>query len=108
MLVRFECDEGSITMFRDAAVMLLKMMGQTGVMPGALLAKDIPAALDRLKRAVATLHDAPPPEEEGDEKNGGAPSVSTRQRAFPLIELLTRAAKEECDLIWEEERPLLR
>lgn len=106
MLVRFECDEGSITMFRDAAVMLLKMMGQTGVMPGALLAKDIPAALERLKRAVATQHDAPHPEE--DEENGGAPSVSTRQRAFPLIELLTRAAKEECDLIWEEERPLLR
>ena len=107
MLVRFECDEGSITMFRDAAVMLLKMMGQTGVMPGALLATDIPAALERLKRAAATQHDAPHPEE-NDEKNGGAPSVSTRQRAFPLIELLARAAKEECDLIWEEERPLLR
>jgi len=107
MLVRFECDEGSITMFRDAAVMLLKMMGQTGVMPGALLAKDIPAALDRLKRAAATQHDAPPPEKEG-EKNGSAPSVSTRQRAFPLIELLTRAAAEECDVIWEEERSLLR
>jgi hypothetical protein len=107
MLVRFVSDQGSITMFRDTAVTLLKMMGQTGVMPGALLAKDIPAALERLKRAVATQPDAARPEEK-DEENGGAPSVSTRQRAFPLIELLARAAGEECDVIWEEERTLLR
>lgn len=106
MLVRFESDEGNIKMFRDDAVILLKMMGQSGVVPGALLGKDIPAALERLKRAVATQHDAPRPEE--DEENGGGPGVSTRQRAFPLIELLSRAAKEECDVIWEEDKPLLR
>jgi hypothetical protein len=106
MLVKFESDQGNIKMFKDAAVMLLKMMGQSGVVPGALLAKDIPAALERLKRAVATQRDATRPEE--DEKNGEGPSVSTRQRAFPLIELLGRAAKEECDVIWEEERSVLR
>ena len=107
MLVKFESDQGNITMFKDAAVMLLKMMGQSGVVPGALLGKDIPAALERLKRAVATQRDAPRPGKDDDE-NGGEPGVSTRQRAFPLIELLTRAAKEECDVIWEEQRPLMR
>jgi hypothetical protein len=106
MLVRFESDQGNITMFRDVAVTLLRMMGQSGVVPGALLGKDIPPALERLKRAVATHQDAPRPEE--DEENGRESSVSTRQRAFPLIELLTRAAAKECDVIWQEERPIVR
>ena len=102
MLVRFESDQGNITMFRDVAVMLLRMMGQSGGVPGALLGKDIPPALERLKRAVATHQDAPP--QAASEENDHAP-VSTRQRAFPLIELLTRAAAEDCDVIWREERP---
>lgn len=106
MLVRFESDQGNITMFRDVAVMLLRMMGQSGVVPGALLGKDIPPALERLKRAVAAHQDAPIPEENEDDNR--EPRVSTRQRAFPLIELLTRAAAKDCDVIWQEERPYRR
>lgn len=106
MLVRFTSDQGNLTLFGEAAVKLLKMMGQSGVVPGALLGKDVPAALERLKRAVATQPGAPRAGD--DEDNGRGPSVSSRQRAFPLIELLTRAAAEECDVIWEEERTILR
>ena len=88
MLVRFSSDAGDMIMFGEAAVTLLKMMGQSGSVPGAILAADIPAALARLQSAVATHKDAPraPREAENDE-----PPVSLRQRAFPLIELLQRA-----------------
>jgi len=106
MLVRFRSEAGDITTFGDVGVMLLKMMGTSGVLPGALVARDIPAALERLRRAVAA--GAPMPSEpranhEGDDE----PKVSFKQRAFPLIELLERCAKRNCDLIWEEERPLV-
>jgi hypothetical protein len=106
MLVKFRSGAGDLTTFGDVGVTLLKMMGQSGALPGALLAKDIPAALERLKRAVATGVEplpAPDTKPERDEE----PRVSLRQRAYPLIELLERCVKRNCDLLWEEERPLV-
>lgn len=101
MLVRFNSDVGLITMFGDVAVTLLKMMGQSGVLPGAIRPEDIPAALERLKKEAAA-HPASPTGGEG--KDDGEPRVGIRQRAFPLIELLERAAKRGCHVIWEEQR----
>ncbi len=104
MLVRFKSDAGDMTMFGDVGVTLLKMMGQSGALPGALLAKDVPAALERLKRgaAVAPATAAPGPEPDRDDE----PKVSLKQRAFPLVELLGRCVEKKCDVIWEQERPL--
>ena len=99
MLVRFNSDVGLITMFGDVAVTLLKMMGQSGVLPGAIRPEDIPAALERLKGEVAAH-----PAAGGGSNDDGEPRVSLRQRAFPLIELLERAAKRGCHIIWEEQR----
>jgi len=54
MLVTFETkSHAPITMFGDVAVTLIKMMGHSGTVPSALLAQDVPAALERLKAAVA-------------------------------------------------------
>ena len=98
MLVRFDSKAGTITTFGDVATKLLRMMGQSGAVPGAILAADIPAAVQRLRSAIAG--EAPPPKES---RNGGEPKVGLHQRAFPLIELLDRAAKNRADVIWEEE-----
>ena len=105
MLVRFDSDAGMIIMFGDVAVKLLKMMGQSGALPGAILPQDIPAALERLKQAVAAYQEPPSSDENRD--RDGEPPVTLRQRAFPLTELLARAAKRECHVIWEEEQPPL-
>ena len=51
-------------MFGDVAATLLKMAGHSGTMPGALLAREIPSALARLKQALA----AADPEEENLER----------------------------------------
>ena len=104
MLVKFKSDAGNMTMFGDVAVALLKMMGQTGALPGALLAKDVPAALDRLKRGSVTATAPAPSDKEPDRDD--EPRVSLRNRAFPLVELLERCVKMKCDLIWEQEQPL--
>jgi hypothetical protein len=100
MLVRFDSSVGTFVMFGDVAVALLKMMGHSGTVPSALLAADIPAALARLKPAVARAPD-PAPEPEPDGKPA-EPRVSLRQRAFPLIDLLERAARAGADVLWDK------
>jgi hypothetical protein len=99
MLVKFESEVGSVTMFGDIAVTLLKMMGHSGTVPSALLAKDIPAAAGQLKSALSMTadSDATPatPSEEGEGSR-----VSLRKRAFPLVELMDRAAARGVDITW--------
>ena len=49
MLVTFSCDVyPNTTYFGDVAQTLFKMMGQSGNVPGAILAEDVPKALERL------------------------------------------------------------
>ena len=99
MLVKFETDIGSFTMFGEIAVTLLKMMGHSGTVPSAILARDIPAALDRLNQALAGHSDpAPSPAPNGEARP--EPPVALRTRAWPLIDLLTRAAERNADVTW--------
>ena len=103
MLIRFETPAyATITMFGDVALTLIKLMGHSGTVPGALLAGDIPAALERLKTAVAehpdaTLDPSTPNRRQGDE----SPHISLAHRALPLIELLEAAAREGENVMWE-------
>ena len=46
-------------MFGYIAQRLLTMMGHSGEVPGAMLAIDVPATHDRLKRAIETDKNAP-------------------------------------------------
>jgi hypothetical protein len=101
MLVRFDSKAGTITMFGNVATELLKMMGQSGSIPGAILAKDIPPALERLRQAVSGAREPSPGRKAGEE---GEPQVGMKQRAFPLIELLERAAERDADVVWDQEK----
>ena len=101
MLVTFTCKAyADITMFGDVALGMLKMMGHSETVPGAILAEDVPAALERLKRSIEA---APAPKEsrksEGDDAD--EPPVSLAHRALPLIELLTAAAQQKADVMWK-------
>jgi hypothetical protein len=103
MLVHFESDVGGFTMFGDVAVQLLKMMGHSGTVPSALLAADIPAALERLQTALRTQPPPPPPEPADEVDQYGEkkePRISIHTRAVPLIDLLTRAARRGSDVTW--------
>lgn len=101
MLVTFSCKAyADITMFGDVAVRLLKMMGHSGTVPGALLAEDILPALERLQAAVDADKQSPEPEVTADEEEGDAP-VSLSNRALPLTELLKAAAKANSDVMWD-------
>ena len=103
MLVHFETKSyATITMFGDVAVALIKMMGHSGSVPGALLAEDVPAALARLKAAVAEHPDEPlNPKGGSSQDNNAGQSVSLAHRALPLIGLLTAAAADEENVMWD-------
>ncbi len=111
MFVTFHSDAwNSVTLFGDVAIQLLKMMGHSGTVPSAVLADDVPAALARLQQALAaaepegkTGHDQPPDDKDAD----APPPVRRRQRAFPLIQLLTAAAQKRCDVMWEKGQRLV-
>jgi hypothetical protein len=101
MLVTFTTQAyANITMFGDVALRLLKLMGHSATVPGALLAADIPAALQRLEAAVEAdrqLQQSTPPDPGEDYE---AP-VTLSHRALPLIELLKAAAKANSNVMWD-------
>lgn len=106
MLVTFTTDaHADITMFGDIALTLIKMMGHSETVPGAILAADVPRALDRLQRAV-DAHASTSPAEDGaedeEDEEKDAPAVSLSHRALPLISLLTAAAEARCDVMWNK------
>lgn len=97
MLVTFTTDAyGSITMFGDVALSMLKMMGHSGAVPGAILAADVPVVLSKLTAAIEA--DTPPLVMDNDAEEV---EVSMATRALPLIELFTAAAKAKSNVMWE-------
>ncbi len=77
------------------------MMGQSGNVPGALLAADIPNALESLKRELE--HQAKEEESAADAVDEGEDlPVSLHTRATPLIELFEAAASSNENVLWEE------
>ena len=106
MLVTFTCPAyADITMFGDVAIRLLKMMGHSATVPGALAAEDIRPALDRLVAAVRVEEESAEPAASaasgGDDDN--EPPVSLSHRALPLIELLKAAAEKPCSVMWDSD-----
>ena len=98
MLVTFTTDaHADITMFGDVALSMLKMMGHSATVPGAILAADVPAALSKLTAAIDT-EEVTVPVEDLDEDE---PVVSMANRALPLIDLLAAAAKTDCNVMWK-------
>lgn len=98
MLIEFEGENtGSITMFGDAATRLLKMMGQSGQPEGAIREEDIPAALNKLKEALAHVQ-----EPEAEEDEDGELPVSINTRATPLIDLLESGIEKGGYMMWKE------
>lgn len=98
MLVTFTTDAyADIPMFGDVALAMLKMMGHSATVPGAILAADVPAALSRLRAAIDAEKAAPPVED----KDADEPVVSMANRALPIVNLLAATAKAESDVMWK-------
>lgn len=105
MVVTFRSKASAdVVMFGDVAVRLLKSMGHSGVVPSAIVAEDVGAALCQLKQAVEAdkAASARPEPRQLSEEGSDQPAVSLANRALPLIELLTAAAAAQCDVMWDK------
>jgi hypothetical protein len=105
MLVTFRSKAyANVTMFGDVATALLKMMGHSGTVPSALLARDIPPALQQLEQGLAAM-----PKEQAEwrdkEDKDAEPQVGLKRRAHPLIQLLHASQAQGADVTWEEGAP---
>ena len=112
MLVRFHSKAAAgVTLFGYVATDLLRHMGMSGIVPGAVLAAGVPDALRRLRQALASPEGErvpgptmPAPAKQGseDEDEKETSKISLRTRAYPLVQLLEAAVAQECDVVWEE------
>ena len=104
MLVHFKTDAyAGITMFGDIAVRLLRLMGHSGTVPGAIKAEDVPAALERLRDGLSAHGAEPQPAPSlTDEEERQEPPVNLSTRAYPLVQLLEAAAADQCDVMWDD------
>lgn len=100
MIVTFKTKTWSnIVMFGEVAVVLLRMMGHSGTVPGALRAEEVGPARERLRTELDVLSpDTPSP---GKNTDDDEPVVTIHQRAYPLLELLAAAEKAEREVMWE-------
>ncbi|EGQ9246586.1 hypothetical protein CGH85_12520 [Vibrio parahaemolyticus] len=108
MLITFRCRSyANVTMFGDIALEMIKMMGHSGTVPGSISAQDVPDALSKLTSALSAKNAAeenlPTDVDVVEEEEQVEPAVSLGRRAFPLIELLKSAIKEECEVMWDNQ-----
>ncbi|EGQ7681057.1 DUF1840 domain-containing protein [Vibrio parahaemolyticus] len=108
MLITFRCRSyANVTMFGDIALEMIKMMGHSGTVPGSISAQDVPDALSKLTSALSAKNAAeenlPTDVDVDEEEEQAEPAVSLGRRAFPLIELLKSAIKEECEVMWDSQ-----
>ncbi len=100
MLVTFTTKyQPDIIMFGDVGLAMLKMMGQSNNVPGAILAEDVPAALSKLNSALSLIVDDTTSELDDTVDEETVVNLSTR--ALPLVELLNQAIKQNSDLMWK-------
>lgn len=96
MLITFSSDSyENIVMFEEVAKSLLRLMGHSATVPGALLAEEISPALERLELG---LKKTPQSTQQDDEQEV---DVSLSQRAFPLINMLRSAIKNQSNVMWK-------
>ena len=106
MIVKFSTRHGQLTMHGDAAIALLRAMGHTGTVPGAILAADLPEALTRLERMIEISGDSnpsptPPADARHEDEAEREPVVTLRKRAMPLQDMMRTAIARDSDLMWE-------
>jgi hypothetical protein len=87
-------------MFGDIAKKLIRSMGHSGSIPGAIRADDLPLALTSLKAAIQSEMVVIDEDEDASARESDD-FVSIDKRALPLIELLEAAIAQNDDVMWK-------
>jgi hypothetical protein len=104
MLITFKSGVcADVMMFGDVARQMMELMGKAPDSRGVITVEQMPAAIARLRQAVAEdrrLHAAPPAGGDEEEEEERRNRVSVTQRALPLIDLLECSLREESAVTW--------
>ncbi len=108
MIVTFKSQAtADVIMFGDVAKRMLSIMGKDFTDKGIITVEQIPAAIARLRDAIADdkrqragLTEEDMPLQETDEGGGKRPFVNLVQRAVPLVEMLEWSLKEGKPVVW--------
>ncbi|WP_298609859.1 DUF1840 family protein [uncultured Thiothrix sp.] len=101
MLVRFDSKVGTFSMFEKDARHMIKLMGHSDTIPGAILGTEIEKTLQTFQTGLTEAakqenqHLAPKQHEDEEE------TVSVNRRAYPVLELLKKAAKQKETVMWD-------
>ena len=107
MLVTFKSKAaGDVPMYAENAKTLLAVVGKSlepeSAPRGIITAAEVPAALAKLKAAADASRRTQKEQADRtrDDEPGQSLSVGLAQRAFPLIDMLERAAMDGRDVVW--------
>ncbi len=98
MIVTFKSKAGANLIYTgDIAIKLLALMGRDDKVPSALYAEDVAAALTSLRLALDNTR------QQGviAQPNPDNKAIALSVRAQPLLDLLSKAQKKKCPVMWE-------
>ena len=99
MLIRFSVVAGpSIEMYEEEAMKMLRAMGRSETVPSAMSPEDI---LPAVKELESSLNKRSSMDESTSQNGYDDDAIDAKTRAFPLIELLKNAAKENKSVMWD-------
>lgn len=106
MLVTFKCHASpDVTMLENLAQYLLGIIGKRLGPRGVITHDELEVAISKLEAAIAT-DKKERAEHEGhfhegeDGREHHEPPVGLAQRAFPFLDMLRAARKEQNDIVW--------
>jgi cyclopropane-fatty-acyl-phospholipid synthase len=103
-MIRFSsAATGDVNMLDEHAAHLLEAIGKTRGERGVITAEEIPAALAALRAAIAgdaPRHARPEDTDDPDERQRREHDVDLGRRAYPLIDMLERAVKNNKEITW--------
>ena len=97
---------GDVIMLSEHARHLIKLMGHSDQVPGALDSNNVPVACRRLRQEldrVATADNDADTTDAADaepEETSEEPTISWHRRAWPLLQMLDAAAEAESHVRW--------
>ncbi len=102
MIIKFTSeDSGDFVMLSHVAEPLLKMMGASGNLKGAVSGDELRASLERLETALR--HHTEPAKTESEEDEEKELPVALGTRAVPLVEMLKTACEGGGYVMWQPE-----
>lgn len=103
-MIRFSSSAaGDVNMLDEHGGQLLEAIGKSRGERGVIAAGEIPQALAALRAAItrdAPQHAKPEDTDDPDERQRREQDVDLGRRAYPLIDMLERAAKKNQDVTW--------